>query len=80
MPITLDPPTEEAFKDALLREREARIFERHRDGRTTERRWAADGMSESSNVIGNLRSRPRYRRGAWKRLGIQSLTVAVKQP
>lgn len=80
LPITLDPPTEEAFKDALLREREARIFEMHRDGRTTERRWAADSMSESSNVVGNLRSRPRYRRGAWKRLGLKSLTVSVKQP
>ncbi len=79
LPITLDPPMP-AFKEALLREREARIFEIHRDGRTTERRWTADSMSESSNVVGNLRSRPRYRRGAWKRLGIQSLTVSVKQP
>ncbi len=79
LPIALDPPTEEAFKAALLREREARIFEMHRDGRTTERRWAADSMSESSNVVGNLRSRPRYRRDAWKRLGIRSLTVSVKQ-
>ena len=79
LPITLDPPMP-VFRDALLREREARIFEMHRDGRTTERRWAADGMSESSNVVGNLRSRPRYRSGAWKRLGIRSLTVSVKQP
>lgn len=78
LPITLDPPTTEAFKDALLRQREARIFEIHRDGRTIERRWNASNMSESSNVVGNLRSRPRYRRDAWKRLGIQSLKVSVK--
>ena len=77
--ITLDPPTAGAFKDALLRKREARILEIHRDGRTIELRWNASNMSESSNVIGNLRSRPRYRKGAWKRLGIQSLTVSVKQ-
>ena len=80
LPITLDPPTAEAFKDALLRKREARIIEIHRDGRTIARRWDARNMSESSNVVGNLRSRPRYRRGAWKRLGIQSLTVSVQQP
>ena len=80
LPITLDPPTATAFKDALLRKREARIFEIHRDGRTIERRWNASNMSESSNAVGNLRSRPRYRRGAWKPLGIQSLTVSVKQP
>ena len=80
LPITLDPATATAFKDALLRKREAWIFEIHRDGRTIKQRWNASNMSESSNVVGNLRSRPRYRRGAWKRLGIQSLTVSVKQP
>ena len=80
LPITLDPPTAEAFKDALLRKREARIFEIHRDGRRTEVRWNAGNMSESSNVLGNLRSRPRYRKDAWKREGIQSLTVSVKLP
>ena len=80
LPITLDPPTAEAFRDALLRKREARIFEIYRDGRTIERRWNANNMSESSSVLGNLRSRPQYRRGAWKRLGLQSLTVSVKEP
>lgn len=80
LPITLDPPTVEAFKDALLQKGEARILEIHRDGRTIERRWNASNMSETSNVIGNLRSRPRYRSGAWEPLGIQSLAVSVKQP
>ena len=80
LPITLDPPTAEAFRDALLRKREARIFEFYRDGRTIERHWNANNMSESSNVLGNLRSRPQYRKGAWKGLGIQSLTVYVKEP
>ena len=79
MLITLDPPTAEAFKDALLRKREARIFEIHRDGRTIELRWNASNMSESSNVIGNLRSRPRYRKGAWQREGIQSLIVSIRR-
>ena len=50
LPITLDPPTAEEFKDALLRKREAGIFEIHRDGRTIERRWNASNISESSNV------------------------------
>lgn len=79
LPITLDPPDAEAFRVALLRSRQARIFEIYRDGRTIERRWNARSMSASSNVIGNLRSRSRYRRGNWKRLGIDSLTVAVQQ-
>ncbi|MYF10808.1 MAG: hypothetical protein F4229_07460 [Gammaproteobacteria bacterium] len=79
LPITLDPPDRIAFRDALLRSREARILEVYRDGRTVARRWEARKMSESSNVVGNLRSRPRYRKGEWKRRGIESLIVAVKQ-
>lgn len=80
LPITLNPTTAKAFKEALLRKREAWIVEIRRDGQKVERRWNASNMSEASNVVGNLRSRPRYRRGAWKRLGIRSLTVSVKQP
>ena len=78
LPITFDLPTAEAFNDTLLRKREARIFETCRDGRTIERRWNASNMSESSNVLGYLRSRPQYRRATWKRLGILSLTVSIK--
>ena len=80
LPIILDPPEPEAFLNALLRARGAWIVEVHRDGRRIERRWDAGNMSMSSNVIGNLRSRPRYRKGAWERLGIQSLLVSLKRP
>ena len=44
----------------------------HRDGRRIEQRGELGKKSESSNVIGNLRSRPRYRKGAWQREGIPS--------
>ena len=80
LPITLDPLSPDAFKDALLSERRAWIVEVHRDGRRIERPWEAANMSESSDVIGNLRSRPRYRKGTWQREGIQSLIVSVKRP
>ena len=80
LPITLVPPSSEAFLDAILRERRAWIVELHRDGRKVERLWEAGNMSASSNVIGNLRSRPRYRKGAWQRLGIQELVVSIKRP
>ena len=80
LPITLDPPSQEAFRQALLRTRGAWIVEVHGDGRRIERRWDARNMNESSNVIGNLRSRQRYRKGSWKHLGIQSLMVSVRRP
>ena len=28
----------------------------------------------------NIRSRPRYRKGTWKRLGIQFLIVSIRRP
>lgn len=80
LPITLQPSPEAAFRRALLRQRHAWIIEECRDGRKEVRRWDARNMSPTSGVIGNLRSRPRYRRGAWEQLGIKSLTVTIQRP
>ena len=80
LPIRLDPPSTQAFREALLRVGQAWIVESHRDGRRIVRRWDAANMSASSNVIGNLRSRPRYRKGAWDELGIASLLVSIERP
>ena len=80
LPITLGPPSPDAFRNALLRERRAWIVEIRRDARKVERFWDARNMSLSSNVFGNLRSRSRFRTSAWKRLGIQSLVVSIKRP
>ena len=78
--ISLDPSPAQVFKKALLREKCAWIVEVHRDGRKVVRRWEAGNMSGTSNVVGNLRSRPRYRKRAWKRLGIESLLVSISRP
>lgn len=80
LPIAFDPPSAEAFKEQLLRRQRASIVEVYRDGRRIERLWDASNMSDSSNVVGNLRSRPRYRQGVWQRKGIQSLIVSVRLP
>ena len=78
--INLDPSPAQVFKKALLREKRAWIVEVHRDGRKVVRRWEAGNMSATSNVVGNLQSRPRYRTGVWKRLGIESLLVFIRRP
>ena len=80
LPISLEPSPAEAFRKALLRTKCAWIVETHRDGRRVARPWEARNISATSNVIGNLRSRPRYRKGEWKRLGIESLTVSIQRP
>ena len=68
LPIELDPSPEATFRSALLRQGHAWIVEIYRDGRREVRRWKAARMSESSGIFGNLRSQPRYRREARKRL------------
>ena len=80
LPIVLEPSPESTFRTALLRQRYAWIVEIYRDGRREIRRWNAAKMSESSGILGNLRSRPRYRKGTWEPLGLKSLVVSIRNP
>ena len=80
LPITLDPQDSADFLDALLRTKEAWLEVSYRDGRKEVRRWDASLMSTSSNVIGNLRSRPEFRNGTWQQNGIASVRVSVEHP
>ena len=76
--ISLDPPDSGVFLDALLRTKEAWIEVAYQDGRREVRRWDAARMSPSSNVIGNLRSRPEFRAGEWQRRGITGVRVRLR--
>ena len=78
LPITLDPQNSADFLEALLRTKEAWIEVSYRDGRKEVRRWDASHMRPSSNVIGNLRSRPEFRAGEWQRRGITSVLVRLR--
>ena len=80
LPITLDPEDDADFKAALLRTKEAWIEVSYSDGRKKVRRWDASRMRPSSNVIGNLRSRPEFRAGTWQNNGIVSLRVSIEHP
>ena len=42
--------------------------------------WNARRMSPTSNVIGNLRSRPEFRSNAWQNNGIASVRVTIDEP
>ena len=80
LPITLDPPNSADFLDALLRTKKAWIEVTYQDGRTEVKPWNAGNMSPTSNVIGNLRSRPEFRNGAWQRNGLASVRAAIERP
>ncbi|MDO9082541.1 MAG: hypothetical protein Q7U56_04585, partial [Humidesulfovibrio sp.] len=70
------PSDTREFKRLLL-DRSAVIQEHYADGRTKERQWDAGGMSETSNVSGNLRSKTWYRNGAWQASGITRIVVKI---
>lgn len=80
LPITLVPPNSENFLNALLRTKRAWIQVTYKDGRTEVQPWNAGNMSPTSNVIGNLRSRPAFRSDAWQKNGIASVSVTIENP
>ena len=79
LPITLEPAKSEDFLSALLRTKKAWIEVRYKDGRKEVRPWNATQMTSTSNVRGNLRSRPEFRSRAWQQYGIASLRVSIDQ-
>lgn len=77
LPLTFDPAgPETAFREALLREREAWFLITYRDGSEKRRHWSARGMSEQSSVVGNVRSRFRN----WREMGIANVVVSIDRP
>ena len=80
LPITLDPMNSREFLQALLRTKEAWLEVSYDDGRKEVRRWDASRMSASSNVIGNLRSRPEFRAGRWQERGIVQVRASIEPP
>lgn len=77
LPITLDPSLPDEFKEHLLASRSAEIAVHYSDGRVELHPWDASRFSRSSNVMGNLRSRPEFRQGRWQAQGIVKVHVRV---
>ena len=80
LPIQLDPSSHDDFKAALLHTKQAWITITYQDGREEVRLWNADRISPSSNIIGNLRSRPKFRAGTWQQNGIVMIRVSTEKP
>lgn len=77
LPITLDPIDPSEFKDQLLKRKAAEITTFYKDGLTVTRPWIANRFAATSNVFGNLRSRPEFRQGEWQAHGIIKVHVRV---
>lgn len=77
LPIGLFPGDPAIFKKALLQSKKAEILVIFSDGSIQTKLWVVSRMSKTSNVIGNLRSRPEFRSGQWQKNGIQRIEVHV---
>ena len=80
LPISLDPPEPKDFLTALLKVRHAWLEISYNDGRKEVRPWNAAHMSPTSNVMGNIRSRPDFRAGKWHAKGISSVRTTIERP
>jgi len=79
LPIYLVPSDPTTFKKELLRTRRADIKITYVNGHERIKPWNVSNLSASSNVLGNLRSRPQFRQGKWQQLGITKVTVQIAE-
>lgn len=75
LPITFDPSEESEFKQKLLFNKKAIIETHYANGTVESKVWNASRFSISSNLLGNLRSRPEFRAGKWQEAGIVRIHV-----
>jgi hypothetical protein len=78
LPIELNPNNEIEFKRKLISTRRAFITSIYASGKEEKKIWNAYSFKESSDVIGNLRSRPEFRKGEWQRRGIIKVFVSIE--
>lgn len=79
LPITLEPRNLKTFKSAILDSKAAWIDMYFRDGHVERQPWLASELTDASNIIANLRSRPNLRQGKWQELGIVAVHVTVAE-
>jgi hypothetical protein len=79
LPIYLDPSNLDDFKGKFLISGLAEIKTTYSDGRIELKLWSKNRFQQSSNVLGNLRSRPEFRNGKRQSKQIERVDVAVKK-
>jgi hypothetical protein len=76
LPVTLIPQEPE-FKRIILWTHKAQIHITYEDGRSEIRTWNISQITERSNIVGNIRSRPEFRSASWRAKGIKSVKVIL---
>ncbi|RRJ87151.1 hypothetical protein [Flavobacterium macacae] len=75
--IELIPNDTLEFKELLLKYKSAYMSIFYNDGTKEIKEWNASNMSEKSDIIRNLRSRPDFRQGNWQKLNIKRVEVEI---
>lgn len=78
LPITLFPENTNDFLRHLLMTRTAIITTYYTYKEKESKIWYANQMRETSDVIGNLRSRPEFRQGNWQESKITKVEVRIQ--
>jgi hypothetical protein len=77
LPITLEPLGSENFREQLLESKKAEIKIIYSDGSSKTQLWNASKLLPTSNIMGNLRSRPKFKAGQHQANGIVAVHVKV---
>jgi hypothetical protein len=78
LPIILIPEKPNDFLRDLLRTRTAIITTYFAHKEKESKIWHANQMTETSDVIGNLRSRQEFRQGNWQESRITKVEVRIQ--
>ena len=79
LPIELFIPVDkDEFKKKLLKSKLATITIYYNDNTTESKEWNASKITKKSDIIGNLRSRPEFRRENWKEANINRVAVTIR--
>ena len=77
--IELNPSDVDEFKRLLLINRRAFITTHYNNQEPIRREWNANNMTENSTIIGNLRSRNKFRAGNWQKNNISHVYVSIEE-
>lgn len=79
LPISLVPADKAKFREALVQSGGAQLFVTYSDGRVEECDWICKSIGTKSNILKNLRSRPKFRKGQWQQLGIEKVEARIAE-
>jgi hypothetical protein len=77
LPLEFIPNDKDVFKKLLIEKKSAKLIFHYSNGNIEEKDWIVRNFTETSNLIGNLRSRPEARKGKWQEQGIIKIVAQI---